>query len=205
MATKAKRRQARVLRSKEQTPGDRQREARRRQLAKDMVDSAKHRMRVGRRVHDLLEEIDLALLLYGRHVGRLQSVDAEQGVDHSRADADEFLRFRAALSRFRGFDPGAPCPIYFETVADAHVDRNAVAEVADSPVWSRRFVEQAVGRATGYASKPIDDQFPGQHCERCDGKGEVTAAVSQIDGGRRVVERQRLCLDCYDVAITEDE
>lgn len=161
------------------------------EAVRETRDRAVHRVLVGRRVHELLAELDVALSLYSPHV-----------IPESEPDV---ARFRAELRRVRGgTDIGCPIPI--ETATAAHTDRFAVAEVVEmiGDRVSKRRIEQAVGVSPGYASKAIEGELPSRTCDRCScNDARVTAAVPVAASDRRVLERERLCVACYESALTE--
>lgn len=72
---------------------------------------------------------------------------------------------------------------------------------------SKREIEIAArGKATGAASRVVEHEKPAARCECCVRQLSVTRAAVSVaaPNGRRYLEQQRLCAECYFAAILDD-
>ena len=162
-----------------------------------MHNALKHRIQIGRRIHELLDELDVALRVYEPMV--------------MRDSVDDVVRFRGELDRMRGAgDIG--CPILLELAHPSHVDREAFATLHHYIGKSGTALEEDLNLSRGYASKAkqVKRHLPAKasvrRCDRCNERAIVDATVHVVDEktSRRVLERQSLCVDCYRVAIVDE-
>lgn len=156
------------------------------EVASDAREHAEHAIRLQRRIHELAGELDAAISLYEPHIAP------------PHEDPEAVARFQAELRRFRG-GADIASPVILSVVAPSHTARMAVHVAAQ-----RMGVAPSAIERNGTASKSIDMEWSSR-CERCaDGDARVTAAVRVRDGARLHLERERLCIDCYDLALADE-